>query len=84
MQLLKFPKEVKSRMMGANRQDWCEFHKAYGHSMEECRTLDEKDPISPRSTRKGNRDELARDGRENTRREERQRERSRSGQRRDT
>ncbi|RDX94955.1 hypothetical protein CR513_22600, partial [Mucuna pruriens] len=39
--LLKYPKEVKGRMMRANRQEWCEFHKAYGHSTEECQTLQE-------------------------------------------
>ncbi|RDX65632.1 hypothetical protein CR513_55693, partial [Mucuna pruriens] len=37
--LLKFPKEVKGRVLGGNRQDRCEFHNAYDHSMEECWTL---------------------------------------------
>ncbi|RDX60994.1 hypothetical protein CR513_60817, partial [Mucuna pruriens] len=25
--------------MGSNRNDWCEFHRAHSHSIEECRTL---------------------------------------------
>ncbi|RDX67052.1 hypothetical protein CR513_54114, partial [Mucuna pruriens] len=28
--------------MGANRQEWCEFNREYGHSTEECRTLQEQ------------------------------------------
>ncbi|RDX73941.1 hypothetical protein CR513_46375, partial [Mucuna pruriens] len=33
--LLKFPKEVKGRVLGSNRQDWYEFRRAYNHSTEE-------------------------------------------------
>ncbi|RDX97029.1 hypothetical protein CR513_20247, partial [Mucuna pruriens] len=38
--LLKYPKEAKGRRMGANKQEWCEFHKAY--ATKECRTLQEQ------------------------------------------
>ncbi|RDX87159.1 hypothetical protein CR513_31411, partial [Mucuna pruriens] len=96
--LLKYPKEVKGWMMGANQQEWYEFHRAYGHSTEECQTLliqeghigqyiqdrREKIPTSLRSTRKVSEGDLTREGRDDTRREERQRERTRSPQRKDT
>ncbi|RDX84099.1 hypothetical protein CR513_34908, partial [Mucuna pruriens] len=34
-----YPKEAKGRRMGANKQKWYEFNKAYGHSTEDCCTL---------------------------------------------
>ncbi|RDX76977.1 hypothetical protein CR513_42971, partial [Mucuna pruriens] len=33
------PHEVKRRIMGHSREDWCEFHRAAGHSTEGCWTL---------------------------------------------
>ncbi|RDX76256.1 hypothetical protein CR513_43772, partial [Mucuna pruriens] len=40
--MLKYSKETKGRRMGAKLQEWCEFHRTYGHSMEDCRTLQEQ------------------------------------------
>ncbi|RDX79447.1 hypothetical protein CR513_40130, partial [Mucuna pruriens] len=37
--LMKFPLEVKGRVMGQSRGDWCDFHRAFGHSTEGCWTL---------------------------------------------
>ncbi|RDX97099.1 hypothetical protein CR513_20174, partial [Mucuna pruriens] len=37
--LLSFPQARGNKMMGKNRQDWCDFHRAYGHSTEDCWTL---------------------------------------------
>ncbi|RDX96320.1 hypothetical protein CR513_21037, partial [Mucuna pruriens] len=34
--LLDFPQEVKGRVMGRSREDWCEFHRAFEHSTEGC------------------------------------------------
>ncbi|RDX71420.1 hypothetical protein CR513_49247, partial [Mucuna pruriens] len=40
--LLKYLKDAKGRRLGANTQEWCKFHKAYDHSTEDCRTLQEQ------------------------------------------
>ncbi|RDX65667.1 hypothetical protein CR513_55652, partial [Mucuna pruriens] len=37
--LLKYLMETKGWRMGANPQEWCEIHRSYGHSTEDCRTL---------------------------------------------
>ncbi|RDX63124.1 hypothetical protein CR513_58485, partial [Mucuna pruriens] len=37
--LLNFPQAIKSRVMGRNQQEWCDFHRASGHSTEDCWTL---------------------------------------------
>ncbi|RDX85216.1 hypothetical protein CR513_33633, partial [Mucuna pruriens] len=37
--LLKLPRDVKGRWLGPNTQEWCEFHKAYGHSIKDCQNL---------------------------------------------
>ncbi|RDX85495.1 hypothetical protein CR513_33311, partial [Mucuna pruriens] len=37
--LLKNLKEAKGRNMGANLEEWCEFHSAYDHSTEDYYTL---------------------------------------------
>ncbi|RDX85382.1 hypothetical protein CR513_33439, partial [Mucuna pruriens] len=31
------PKDTKGRWLGANTQKWCEFQRAYGHSIKDCR-----------------------------------------------
>ncbi|RDX89124.1 hypothetical protein CR513_29189, partial [Mucuna pruriens] len=95
---VRYPKEAKGQRMGANIQEWCEFHRAYDHSTEDCRTLliqeghlnqhvrrkNEKAPTSLEAARKTSKDELSREASDDGRREERKRERSRSPQRRDT
>ncbi|RDY06923.1 hypothetical protein CR513_09027, partial [Mucuna pruriens] len=40
--LLKYPKNTKGRRMVANTHEECEFHRAYGHSTENRRTLQEQ------------------------------------------
>ncbi|RDX99874.1 hypothetical protein CR513_17027, partial [Mucuna pruriens] len=40
--LLKHPRDLKGRQLGHNTQEWYEFHKAYGHSTEDCRNLSQK------------------------------------------
>ncbi|RDY03211.1 hypothetical protein CR513_13235, partial [Mucuna pruriens] len=34
--LLEFPLEVKGQIMGKSREDWCDFHRSFGHSTEGC------------------------------------------------
>ncbi|RDX82683.1 hypothetical protein CR513_36493, partial [Mucuna pruriens] len=90
--LLKYPKDTKGQRLGANAQEWCEFHRAYGHSTEDCCTLQEqikkagnlKALTSPRAPRRIEKGEAPTETRERSRREEKRRKRSRSPQRRDT
>ncbi|RDY14581.1 hypothetical protein CR513_00331, partial [Mucuna pruriens] len=37
--LLNFPQATGGKQMGKNRREWCDFHRAFGHSIEECWTL---------------------------------------------
>ncbi|RDX80343.1 hypothetical protein CR513_39123, partial [Mucuna pruriens] len=37
--LLNFPQAAGGKQMGKNRREWCDFHRATSHSMEECWTL---------------------------------------------
>ncbi|RDX87986.1 hypothetical protein CR513_30479, partial [Mucuna pruriens] len=37
--LLEFPPEVKGRVMGPNKDGWCDFHRAFDHSTEDCWSL---------------------------------------------
>ncbi|RDX90527.1 hypothetical protein CR513_27598, partial [Mucuna pruriens] len=39
MRLLNFPQAAGGKLIGRNRREWCDFHKASGHSMEERWTL---------------------------------------------
>ncbi|RDX83555.1 hypothetical protein CR513_35515, partial [Mucuna pruriens] len=39
MRLLNFPQAAGGKQMGKNRREWCDFHRAIGHSTEECWTL---------------------------------------------
>ncbi|RDX75707.1 hypothetical protein CR513_44383, partial [Mucuna pruriens] len=36
--LLNFPQAAGGKQMGKNRREWCDFHRAVGHSTEECWT----------------------------------------------
>ncbi|RDX74988.1 hypothetical protein CR513_45187, partial [Mucuna pruriens] len=36
-----YPKEAKVRKMEVNKQEWCKFHRAYGHATEDFCTLQE-------------------------------------------
>ncbi|RDY09256.1 hypothetical protein CR513_06396, partial [Mucuna pruriens] len=38
--LLEFPPKVKGRVLVSDRDGWCDFHCAFGHSIEECWTLE--------------------------------------------
>ncbi|RDX75765.1 hypothetical protein CR513_44322, partial [Mucuna pruriens] len=40
--LLKHPRDMKGQRLGPNTQEWCEFHKAYIHSTEDCRNQREE------------------------------------------
>ncbi|RDX75746.1 hypothetical protein CR513_44340, partial [Mucuna pruriens] len=40
--LLKHPRDVKGRWLRPNTQEWCEFHRAYDHCIEDCRNLQEE------------------------------------------
>ncbi|RDX90317.1 hypothetical protein CR513_27847, partial [Mucuna pruriens] len=76
--------------MGANLQEWCEFHRTYNHSMEDCRTLliqeghlsqyvkrgNEKALTNQKATKKTSGGESSKDASDDARREERRRERS--------
>ncbi|RDX93751.1 hypothetical protein CR513_23945, partial [Mucuna pruriens] len=35
----QFPPEVKGRVMGPNKDGWCDFHRVFGHLTEECWSL---------------------------------------------
>ncbi|RDX79981.1 hypothetical protein CR513_39525, partial [Mucuna pruriens] len=37
--LLKFSQEVEGKIMGRNKDDWCNFHRTFGHWTEGCWTL---------------------------------------------
>ncbi|RDX68078.1 hypothetical protein CR513_52973, partial [Mucuna pruriens] len=37
--LLSFPQAAGGKQLGKNRREWCDFHRAVGHSTEECWTL---------------------------------------------
>ncbi|RDX99202.1 hypothetical protein CR513_17788, partial [Mucuna pruriens] len=37
--LLSFPQAAGGKQLGKNRKEWCDFHRAVGHSTEECWTL---------------------------------------------
>ncbi|RDX81361.1 hypothetical protein CR513_37971, partial [Mucuna pruriens] len=37
--LLNFPQAIGGKQMGKNTREWCDFHRAVGHSTEECWTL---------------------------------------------
>ncbi|RDX92425.1 hypothetical protein CR513_25442, partial [Mucuna pruriens] len=37
--LLNFPQAAGGKQLGKNRREWCDFHRAVGHSTEECWTL---------------------------------------------
>ncbi|RDX78138.1 hypothetical protein CR513_41614, partial [Mucuna pruriens] len=37
--LLNFPQVAGGKQLGKNRREWCDFHRAVGHSTEECWTL---------------------------------------------
>ncbi|RDX99077.1 hypothetical protein CR513_17926, partial [Mucuna pruriens] len=37
--LLSFPQAAGGKQLGRNRREWCDFHRAVGHSTEECWTL---------------------------------------------
>ncbi|RDX78518.1 hypothetical protein CR513_41196, partial [Mucuna pruriens] len=37
--LLNFPQATRGKQLGKNRREWCDFHRAVGHSTEECWTL---------------------------------------------
>ncbi|RDX98499.1 Retrovirus-related Pol polyprotein from transposon 17.6, partial [Mucuna pruriens] len=37
--LLSFPQVAGGKQLGKNRKEWCDFHRAVGHSTEECWTL---------------------------------------------
>ncbi|RDX77260.1 hypothetical protein CR513_42646, partial [Mucuna pruriens] len=38
-QLLNFPQAAGGKQLGKNRREWCDFHRAVGHSTKECWTL---------------------------------------------
>ncbi|RDY12366.1 hypothetical protein CR513_02858, partial [Mucuna pruriens] len=75
---------LKRERTGPNAQEWCEFHKVYGHSTEDYRNLREeiergnkKTPISPRGPRRVERGEEPKESRWRLEREEKRKERSR-------
>ncbi|RDX86854.1 hypothetical protein CR513_31759, partial [Mucuna pruriens] len=37
--LLKFPQEPEGKILGRNKDEWCDFHRTRGHSTEACWTL---------------------------------------------
>ncbi|RDX69401.1 hypothetical protein CR513_51488, partial [Mucuna pruriens] len=37
--LLSFPQAAGGKQLGKNRREWCDFHRAVGHSTKECWTL---------------------------------------------
>ncbi|RDX76892.1 hypothetical protein CR513_43066, partial [Mucuna pruriens] len=89
--LLEFLKEVKRRMLGSNRSDWCETFQAQierliqeGHLGHYVLQRNEGDHANPRTSEREVEDEQRQTDREVTQGEDGQRERSRSRRRADT
>ncbi|RDX66330.1 hypothetical protein CR513_54905, partial [Mucuna pruriens] len=37
--LLEYPPEAKGKLMGKEKSSWCDFHRAFGHTIEDCWAL---------------------------------------------